>query len=141
MIPDYIREFREKFFQDQTGEGCTGWLAMRTDILNKGDYKIAIPQDIEAFLTKIHDAAVEEGETKAAKRLIEELPNIEVMKDLKKGAFALRYNIGNEYVQTMLIDQSIAEQAAIDIVCKIVAAANYAYKELHDLESARTIRP
>lgn len=47
------KEFDEKFFQDRTGEKCEGWLAMKTDILTKGDYKIAIPNDLKSFIHQI----------------------------------------------------------------------------------------
>lgn len=83
-------------------------------------------REIKSFITTEKQLSYEEGR----ERVIKLLPIIEVMRDVKKGAFALRYKIGTDYVQSMLIDQHITEELAIDIVLKTVAQANDSYKRL-----------
>lgn len=51
----------ERFFQDNTGEKVSGWLAMTTNILNKGDYKIATPDDVNEVITQEKERSYEEG--------------------------------------------------------------------------------
>ena len=86
---DAIKRFRERFFQDKTGERCENWLAKKTGQLIPHDprefCKIATPEDIESFL--LQELAT------ARKEVIEE---IRAMKWSSKEKFLTSWQIEDD---------------------------------------------
>jgi len=73
--------------------------------------------------------AYHRGQEDMKRKAIEASPKIKVKQGIVDKHFSLRYSIGDDYVETVLIPDSIEMIDAVDVVMKLIAAANHSFKE------------
>jgi hypothetical protein len=110
FIAEKIKEVREKFHQDKSGEKVEGWLAMHVAYhasAGREMYKIAIPDDIERWLSQaFHDLRehVRAEDIEAVEKVIDGKKLLEVAMDSSTLMWKQRMNLRAEEIKIEILN-------------------------------------